>query len=54
MDKNKRGLCPGCGRVHYMSSAGRGTRQNTLSLTLKGWWAYDVLRRQRCADTTGS
>lgn len=48
MNKDKLGLCSGCGKVHYMSKRPqRGMHQNTLHLTKKGWWAYDLLRRQR-------
>ncbi len=43
MKTDKRGLCSGCGKKHSMSTKGN------LSLTKKGWWAYDLLRRQRAA-----
>ena len=46
MKKDKRGKCSGCGKPHYMSPSGRGRGQCTLSLTLKGWRAYDILRRR--------
>ena len=46
--ESKRGLCSGCGRTHYMSQRRQpGGEQSTLHLTKKGWWASDLLRRQR-------
>ena len=44
--ESKRGLCPACGKVHYMNKLGSPGRGNSLRLTAKGWWATDPARRQ--------